>query len=284
MTFKSDLRNDTLIINKPKNIKPFLRWVGGKTWLIRKIRDLIPSKFNNYHECFLGGGSFFLYVQPKQYSFLSDINKELINTYIQVKNNPKSLYDELSVYKNNKTTYKKYCNVKFNDPLQEAARFIYLNKTSFNGIYRVNSKGVYNVPYGRNKYKEILDRENLNLVSELLQKATLKSIDFKSALLNVQRNDFVFLDPPYTTAHKNNGFIEYNQKLFTWQDQEYLAEKINDLIKKKAKFILCNASHPKIDRTFKNSGRKIVIERTITVGGKFATRQIIEENIFTNIL
>jgi DNA adenine methylase len=137
--------------------KPFLRWAGGKSWLLKEISYFLPKEFNNYHEPFIGGGSVYLYLKNqgkiKNYSFLSDVNEDLINAYNIVKNSPSELSDILETYVNEKEFYYLIRSQKPTDKILRAAQFIYLNRTSFNGIYRVNLKGEYNVPYGYKSYK-----------------------------------------------------------------------------------------------------------------------------------
>lgn len=128
-------------------VKPCLRWAGGKTWLIKYLAELLPRNgFNNYHEPFLGGASIFLSIQPQGISYLSDLNQELIETYITLRDYPNEVIRVLSTYQNSHDYYYQIRNYKPRNPINKAARFIYLNQTSFNGIYRVNTKGEYNVP------------------------------------------------------------------------------------------------------------------------------------------
>jgi DNA adenine methylase len=128
---------------------PFLQWAGGKNWLIKHLETILPNpQFNNYHEPFLGGASLFLSINPDHQSFLSDLNSELIETYITLRDFPEELIQELQTYKNTESFYYKVRSDLPNSQIEKAARFIYLNQTSFNGIFRVNLKGEYNVPYG----------------------------------------------------------------------------------------------------------------------------------------
>jgi len=143
--------------------KPFLRWAGGKSWLVKHLNHLLPKGgFNNYHEPFLGGSSIFLSINPIKRAYLSDLNKELIDTYSTLKTDPEEIIKVLSNYKNTEDFYYKLRNKNFADPVEQAARFIYLNQTSFNGIYRVNLKGEYNVPYGY-RTKDFLEADKLRM-------------------------------------------------------------------------------------------------------------------------
>ena len=195
--------------------KPFLRWAGGKSWLIKHLDQIIGEQvFNNYHEPFLGGGSIYFYLSPKNKAYLSDLNGELISTYKAIKESPDGVIAQLKQYHNTSEDYYAIRERVPQTSCEVAARFIFLNQTSFNGIYRVNANGKYNVPYG-NRTKEFLEEDKLRAASLKLKNATLMEGDFDCIRPNIQKGDLVFLDPPYTVSHNNNGFIKYNQKLFS---------------------------------------------------------------------
>lgn len=270
------------------NIKPFLRWAGGKTWLLKDIHTYLPTKFNNYYEPFIGGGSVYIHLKSIQKiqnkAFLSDQNCDLINAYNVIKNEPKYLIELLKEFKNEKDFYYYIREQKFTNNNQKAAQFIFLNRTSFNGIYRVNLKGVYNVPFGFKAYKTLFDFDNLMKLSQMFQNTCFNACDFENILEDVKKNDLVFLDPPYTVAHENNGFIKYNQKIFAWEDQVRLADFIEKLKSKQVFFIMTNAAHYNIDNLFQDIGRKQKLKRFSVVGGKGAKREEINEYIFTNCI
>jgi DNA adenine methylase len=264
-------------------IKPFLRWAGGKNWLIKHLDTILPTpKFNNYHEPFLGGASMFLSLNPNHQCFLSDLNNELIETYITLKDYPEELIQKLQSYKNNEEFYYKIRNSKTNDQIEKAARFIYLNQTSYNGIFRVNLKGEYNVPYGF-RSKAFCEPSILKKVSAKLRNCQFMCCDFSDIQTNILRNDLVYLDPPYTVSHSNNGFIKYNQKLFSLEDQYKLSGFIDILKDKGAYYILSNAYHPKIREIFYKNDSILELQRASLIGGKKATRGQIKEYIFTNL-
>ncbi|MBT3206877.1 MAG: Dam family site-specific DNA-(adenine-N6)-methyltransferase [Bacteroidetes bacterium] len=270
------------------NTKPFLRWAGGKRWLTKSILDFIPESFNNYHEPFIGGGSIFLFLKNqgliKGTSYISDFNEDLINAYSVIRENPEKIISKLKTYKNDKEFYYKIRSQKPRSQVSKAVRFIYLNKTSYNGIYRVNNKGEYNVPFGYRKGENLFGFPNLLNLSKLLNdNVLLKNGDFDLVKKNIRANDLIFLDPPYTVAHENNGFIQYNQSIFKWEDQERLAELLKYINSKNAFYILTNASHNSIDELFKNIGKKHIVQRHSTIGGKGASRNRVNEFIFTNI-
>lgn len=266
-----------------KKCKPFLRWTGSKAWLVRDILSkYLPEAYNNYHECFLGGGAVFFSVEPKNEVYLYDLNEDLIETYQQVRDNLDLVVKSLKRLKNTEEDYYKIRKSKYLTPHTRAARFIYLNRCSFNGIYRVNSKGEYNVPYGKRKNVDVITEDNLIKVQEALQNTNLISVDFENTLDNIKENDLVFLDPPYTVTHENNGFIEYNKKLFSWEDQIRLSETIKKIDQKGAYFILTNAAHSAIRELYQGIGEINRVERYSKVGGRVKTRGMYNEFIITN--
>ena len=266
--------------NQGHKAKPFLRWAGGKSWLVKHLHKLSELKFNRYHEAFLGGASIFFNLRPKK-SFLSDLNPDLIETYLAIQQNAPQVVSLLKGYRNDEEFYYTIRGKQFDDPIERAARFIYLNQTSFNGIYRVNLKGIYNVPFGF-RTKEFLDEQNLLTAQSALKGVHLNNCDFYSILENVKKNDLVFLDPPYTVSHNNNGFIKYNEKIFHLDDQVRLSELIDEIKRKDAYYILTNAAHKTIDEIFEKGDRKLLLSRASLIGGAKSTRGQTHEFIFTN--
>jgi DNA adenine methylase len=166
----------------------------------------------------------------------------------------------------------------------KAARFIFLNHTSYNGIYRVNQQGCYNVPFGRRDgTPQLPNREDLEAVSLRLQGATLTSNDFAQCIDSIAEGDLVFLDPPYTVAHNNNNFVKYNQRLFSWEDQIRLSRVVSDIRDKGAFYILTNAAHSSVADLFEKGDRRIETSRRNTIGGLKASRGTAIEYIFTNV-
>lgn len=267
-------------------IKPFLRWAGGKTWLTNHMNELLPKTINNYYEPFLGGGSMFFYLKSKGLingkCYLSDSNEELINAYKVLKSNPKELFELLKVQKNNENEYYRIRNTEFSTNIERASRFIYLNKTSFNGIYRVNKNGKYNVPFGHRKLEKLYNFEQLDKTSKSLKNCFFSVMDFKKVVTKVKEGDLVFFDPPYTVAHENNGFIQYNQSLFSWDNQIELSKLLLVIKEKKASFILTNACHTSIEEIYNDKGKKTILSRASTIGGIGANRTTYKELIYTN--
>lgn len=264
------------------NCKPFLRWAGGKNWLTKYIHNFIPkSGFKAYHEPFLGGGALFFHLHPS-IGYLSDMNSDLIETYRAVKNNVYDVLTELKRYNNTEKEYYIIRDREYRSKVKKAAQFIYLNQTSFNGIYRVNLKGKYNVPYGfRNK--DFIQEKNLKLASKALKNTILSNEDFEITIKKIKKNDLVFLDPPYTVSHNNNGFIKYNQKLFSIDDQYRLSNFIDKIKSKGAYYILTNAAHKKIEEIFYKEDSVYELSRANLIGGTNAKRGKIKEFLFTNV-
>ncbi len=261
--------------------KPFLRWAGGKTWLLKHL-GAFRLEYENYHEPFLGGGAVFLHLRPPQKIYLSDLNSELIHTYLALKSDVNKVISELKKFKNTESEYYRIRKANFTNDYKKAARFIFLNQTSFNGIFRVNLKGEYNVPYGFRNVP-VFDAESLQAISTVLKKANIYEGDFSSISKHLKKSDLVFLDPPYTVTHNNNGFIKYNQKLFSLDDQYRLSNLIDEVKAKKAYYILTNAAHTKIEEIFEKGDRKIDLERASLIGGTNAKRGQFKELVFTNL-
>lgn len=274
---------DQTITNNPK---PFLRWAGGKRWFTKYLKELNEIQINNYFEPFLGGGSVFFNLENFNNAFLSDLNAELIETYEVLRDDPIQIIAFLKELQNNKEDYYRIRSYKFESQIQRAAQFIFLNQTSFNGIYRVNRKGEFNVPFGNRNKKDIVEEENLLLVSKKLQDVTFTCGDFENSIENINNGDLVFLDPPYTVAHENNGFIQYNQKIFSLDDQYRLAEFVKKIVEKGAFYILTNAKHNAILEIYKDLGNPITLKRSSTIGGIGAKRgkEGFNEYIFSNCI
>lgn len=265
-------------------VDPVLRWAGGKRWLVSRIRQLIgKTEINGYFEPFLGGASVFFGLEISDSAHLSDMNDELIEFYRVVREDPAGLAEALEGFENSKESY--YA-ARASTPTSEvgrAARFLYLNHTSFNGIYRVNLRGEYNVPFGNRPNPLIPDIDRLRRASSRLQGASIESCDFEATLEDVKEGDLVFLDPPYTVAHNNNGFVKYNQKLFSFDDQHRLSLAIDRVKAARAYYILTNAAHDSIRSLFAKGDRSMLITRGNSIGGRAARRGSEDELLFTNL-
>ena len=227
-----------------ERVKPFLRWAGGKQWISQRISKLIPSSIGTYFEPFLGGGSLFFATSPQK-AVLSDLNSRLAETYQRLKDSPHEVIGVLATWNNDEKTYYRVRQLTFADTVFRAAQFIYLNKTCWNGLYRVNKQGEFNVPFGNNG-RPVFDSQHLLAVSKTLQDADVRHLDFSDALLPAVEGDFVYLDPPYTSLHGSNGFRQYNERLFSWQDQQRLARIAVDLAERGCIVLVSNADHESI--------------------------------------
>ncbi len=224
--------------------KPFLKWAGGKTQLIAELKRFVPNDYSTYVEAFLGGGALFFYLKP-QNAILSDINPELINCYEVVRDDVENLLLELKNYSNTEDFYYRIRASDLNNltAIERAARFIYLNRTCFNGLYRENKKGDFNVPFGRTKNPSFCDEERLYGAHHALTNAKLLCADYKTVLRRyVQHNDFVFLDPPYAPVGGFSDFQRYTKDSFYDADHIELRDEFNRLSRIGAKVILTNSN------------------------------------------
>lgn len=230
---------------------PILKWAGGKGRLLEQYTPLFPKTFNRYFEAFLGGGAVFFRLssgdQPLR-ATLSDNNGELINCYKMVKENVEAVLTELQTMHNDKSFFYK---VRALDPseltdVERAARLIFLNKTCFNGLYRENSKGQFNVPFGKYKNPKIADGDNLRAASKAFAKTTLLHAPFEKVLSRAKSGDFVYLDPPYQPLSKTANFTAYTRNSFSFQDQERLAEVAAALDRKGVLVMLSNSDTPEV--------------------------------------
>ena len=206
---------------------PLLKWPGGKRWFVAHHKALLPSTYNRYFEPFLGGGSVFFHLQPKL-AVLGDTNSELIAAYRAMKRNRKSLAILLEAHQrlHSAEHYYRVRDMIPDDRIERAARTFYLNRTCFNGIYRVNLNGKFNVPVGT-RASVLRDTDDFAAAARLLMTAELRVSDFEPLIEEAREEDLVFVDPPYTVQHNNNGFVKYNESLFRWSDQERLALTLN---------------------------------------------------------
>ncbi|WEV63478.1 Dam family site-specific DNA-(adenine-N6)-methyltransferase [Bifidobacterium sp. ESL0732] len=273
--------NDSLEKREPK---PFLRWAGGKRWLLDSLDEMMSDfTFKKYYEPFLGGGSVFFHLKPNS-AFLSDLNNDLITTYVAVRDRCEEVINKLLQYKITEDDYYDIRASVPNNNIELAARFIYLNHTSYNGLYRVNKKGQYNVPYGK-KDTVHFDVEGIRAANIALQGVSLKSCDYQDTINEIDKGDFVFLDPPYTVSHNHNGFIQYNKKLFSIDNQKELRGYIEKLDEKGAYFLLTNADHYSIREIFNDIGNRgpMEVKRFSGLGGIGSVRETKTELVFSNL-
>lgn len=233
---------------------PFLKWPGGKRWLISHHVSLLPTTFERYIEPFLGAGSLFFHLEPSR-ATLTDTNEELITTFQAIRDDWEKVVSLLRHYHRHHSSefYYRIRDSRRFTPATRAARMIYLNRTCFNGIYRVSHAGNFNVPIGT-KSSVLLPTDDFEGVARLLRHAEIKASDFEPIIDNAGEGDFVFADPPYTVNHNNNGFIKYNEKLFSWDDQRRLAAALGRATRRKALVLATNAAHDSVKRLYWREG------------------------------
>ena len=230
------------------NVPTFVKWAGGKRQLIEQFRQFFPETIERYFEPFVGSGAVLFYVlqvyKPREV-FVSDINEELIDCYETIRDNVEELIVKLKQHKqnHNKDYYYgiRYLNPNMLSKVERASRFIYLNKTCFNGLYRVNSKGQFNVPIGSYNNPKIVFEEELRLISELLKPVKIRLMSFEKIMNLVNEGDFVYFDPPYYPIEKGKNFTTYTKENFLEEDQKKLANIFRELHKKGCKTMLSNS-------------------------------------------
>lgn len=256
----------TIAINniKSKQYQPFIKWVGGKRQLISELKSFLPPKYNRYFEPFIGGGALFFSLEHKN-CFISDYNHELTNLYEIIKEKPNKLIEDLKKHKNTEDYYYKTRaldrdnNVyKKLSKVQRASRFLYLNKTGFNGLYRVNKKGQNNVPYGRYKNPKWIDEDNLKSCSKLLSNTQIETGDFEIIKKHIQKGDLVYFDPPYAPLNENS-FTSYTKSGFDVEMQERLKLLCDYIDSIGAYFMLSNSYTDYIRELYKEYEIKTVM-------------------------
>lgn len=262
----------------------FLKWAGGKKWFISHYGKLFPKTYDRYIEPFLGGGIVFFYLEPQK-ALLNDINKELIITYKVIKNDPNNLLEILKKMekKHCKEYYYKIRETKPTEDIKIAARMIYLNHTCFNGIYRVNPRGEFNVPIGTLN-NVIRDNDNYEKRSKLLKNVKFYNDDFEYIIDKAAKGDLLFCDPPYAIK-EGNVFVSYNKKDFMFDDQIRLAKAIDRARKRKVKIIMTNVNHKSIKELYDKTKYKLIeVKRNCTIAGNIKGRNEYKELIIiTNI-
>jgi DNA adenine methylase len=263
-----------------------LRWPGGKYSLLNEIIPLINiAKFNSYHEPFVGSASVFLNVNNAKSAFLSDSNENLINFYSQVQGNLKKLISKIQTKENSENFFYAEREKSYKSPVERAAQFYFLNRTCFNGIYRVNSLGKFNVPYGKRKDLIVADVENLTHLHKKLIGVTINRADFLKSAKDIKSGDLVYFDPPYRSKTNSRNFLMYNETLFSWEDQLSLQNLCKKLMDKKVKIIINNLYNEEVFNLFNKELKlkTIITKRYSVVGSQIHSRGQIQEYLFTNI-
>ena len=255
----------------PKGM-PILRWAGGKQWLARAGSKLVPKFYGTYFEPFCGGAALFFSLCPQR-AVLSDLNRELITTYRAIASDVDAVITTLKQFPHDENFYYGIRDFIPVSLTSTASRLIYLNRTCWNGLYRVNSRGRFNTPFGRRINPDLVTADRLTKAALLLKKAELLDADFEEILGRALPGDFAYLDPPYITGHQNNGFLMYNSHLFSWKDQERLANTAIRLAQKGVHVLVSNADHAPVVNLYKSFHyyrikRNSLINGTVTARGK----------------
>lgn len=277
-------------VYEKNRLLPFVKWAGGKGQLLNELKLILPLNYNNYYEPFLGGGALLLMLQPKK-AIIGDANVELCKVYKQIKKNCKELINELKKLDKIECNSKLYylMREKFNlykkrkiYNAKSAALFIWINKYCFNGIYRENSLGKFNVPYNKKKKVKIFDEQNLIKISKYFNNSNIKIMnkDFEKISLSAKKNDLVYFDPPYAPLSKTQNFSKYNKDGFTIYDHCRLADIFKELDKKGVKLIVSNYDTNLVRELYNGYRiRTVKVKRLINRNGK---NRISEEVIITN--
>jgi len=271
--------NDTAT---PK-VRPFLKWAGGKRWFVERLNHLLPKHYNEYIEPFLGSGAVFFHLLPPK-SRLSDKNGELVETYEAIRKDWKGVLQALRKHQrlHSDEYYYSVRGQNLRKQTNRAARFIYLNRTCFNGLYRVNRRGEFNVPKGT-KDTVIFPDDDFGALSQALQDCKFYRGDFERLVNHANEGDFLYVDPPYTARHNNNGFLKYNEVIFSWKDQVRLATLLQRARSRGVQILVSNADHKTIRELYKDFERVIAIKRHSVLAADPNHRRQTTELAITNI-
>ncbi len=253
-----------ILISSPK---PFVKWAGGKRQLIPEIEKHLPEKFSSYYEPFLGGGALLFHLLSENKNlkgYVSDLNSDLILAYVTIRDNLNGLLKSLQKHSNNYFSDSKsyYYSVRESNPksqIEKVSRLLFMNRTCFNGLYRVNSKGKFNVPLGRYSNPNIVQEENLRSVNQFLNhnKIIIKCQDFSPTVEKVKKGDFVYFDPPYQPLSKTANFTSYTNGNFGLNDLKRLSKVSNQLAKKGVNVLLSNSSSKQVRELFSSKDWEI---------------------------
>ncbi|MBX4189605.1 Dam family site-specific DNA-(adenine-N6)-methyltransferase [Candidatus Parcubacteria bacterium] len=297
---KAKLRLPLSVDSEKIPSKPFLKWVGGKTQIIGEIEKHLPVKFNRYFEPFLGGGAVFFRLIPKdKIAFLSDINSNLVGAYLDIRDRIYEVMHYLDRVSGNfvniedtnsreqyfylvRQQYNSLVDSQENSSLKTAL-LIFLNKTCFNGVYRENSEGHFNVPFGKAKNSNSITRSNILIVSRDLQKKQILHMGFEEVLEKAEKDDFIYLDPPYAPIKKNSAFTKYHSSDFSEEDHRKLATTFDKLAKKGCFVMMSNSDVPLIKDLYKKYERyTVAIDANRNINCKGNLRKPVRELLIKN--
>ncbi len=278
--------------SKKYDIHPFVKWAGGKTQLLPVLNEYIPKQFNKYFEPFAGGGALFFSLQPTK-AYINDNNEDLISAYKCFQDDELFIQLKNKLIEHEKNHSEEYYyqireldrNPDFNSVsmVDRAARLIYLNKSCFNGLFRVNSKGYFNVPFGKKEKVNCFDRDNFRELRNYIMSANIKftSIDFSESVSKAQKGDFVYFDPPYDVLDDKNSFTAYDKNSFDKKEQERLANEFIKLDKKGVYVMLSNHNTKFINELYNGFNINVVNAKRM-INSKGSLRGPVEEVIITN--
>jgi len=264
-------------MSRPIPAKPFLKWAGGKRQLLEHLRSRVPE-YGTYHEPFIGGGALFFDLAPEK-AVLADYNDRLVRTYRSIRDNPEAVIDRLAGYPNEKSFFLRMRERDIDKESDEelAAWMIYLNRTGFNGLYRVNQKNGFNVPFARYKNPKICDAENLRACSKRLENVEVLQGDFRTVEDRVKPGDFVYFDPPYVPASDTSSFTAYTKKGFNLNDQAELRDLARRLKEKGVSVLLSNSSVPEVHALYAEGFERIEIFANRAINSNAAKRGKVAE-------
>ena len=260
-----------------------IKWAGSKKWLFKKHPDIFPTQYNTYFEPFLGGGANFFNLRPEK-SYLSDINGKLIAVYNELKNNPEKLFDETNQLIKSHSDDQYYAIRDEFNLTSKPLHFLYLNRTCYNGIYRENHSGKFNVPIGRRTSSFLpFTKEDFKYFSELLSDSTIKQQGFMETLSHVGEGDFIYIDPPYIKFENNyDSFRKYGKDIFSPEDLGALAAKLNELSKKN-KILISNFDLDNVKDLFPGSQWNFKsVQQSSNISGTNSGRKKMEEVLIYN--
>jgi DNA adenine methylase len=274
--------------DKNKLVAPFLKWVGGKRQIMPTIVEHLPKNIKSYVEPFIGGGAVLFHLQPRK-AIINDFNSELVNVYSVIKNNLEELILDLQKHKNDSEYFydirglDRQLNFKNLTDVERASRIIYLNKTCFNGLYRVNNSGEFNSPFGRYKNPNIVNDPTLRAVNHYLNSndIQLRNTDYGEILQEADKNSFVYLDPPYHPVSESSNFTGYVQGGWNQDDQTRLREACDELNKRGIKFLQSNSSTDFIKEQYRNY-RIHIIKANRAINSDGEKRGEVEEVLIKN--
>lgn len=272
-----------VMINKDETtaVAPFLKWAGGKQWILPRLIPLLSSTRGRYFEPFLGGGAVFFGLQPPV-AILSDLNAELVEMYQAVRDDAEEVISILSRFSFTRECYEKVRNSRPRTPVTRAAKFIYLNRTCWNGLYRVNRVGQFNVPMGSfTSPPNFVVADRIRLAQTSLRRAVLRRGDFEETCNEAGEGDAVYFDPPYTTPDGSDLFRRYNGNVFSWEDHLRLASLATRLANRGCRVVITNTEHPAVRHLYGDFAITVIARRSLVAAdpsGRGSTTELLIAN------